>query len=144
MARVKIIVPNNKIGSFFIPVRIGDINYGNHVGNDSVVSILHEARVQWLNKINFTELNIGGVGLIMTDLEIEFKKESLYGDIIEAQLSVGEISGIGFDLYYQLFSERTGDKIPLVQAKTGMICYDYSNKKVTPIPTEFKPWLTPE
>lgn len=144
MARVKIIVPNNKIGSFSIPVRISDINYGNHVGNDSVVSILHEARVQWLTNNNFTELNIGGAGLIMADLEIEFKKESFYGDIVEVQLFVGEISRIGFDLYYRLYTERTGEPVNLANAKTGMICYDYSNKKVVPIPSEFRRILTPE
>ncbi len=144
MARVKIIVPNNKTGSFSIPVRISDINYGNHVGNDSIVSILHEARVQWLTNNNFTELNIAGAGLIMADLEIEFKKESFYGDIVEVQLFVGEISRIGFDLYYTLYTKRTEGRTNLANAKTGMICYDYANKKVVPIPAEFKHLLTSE
>ena len=138
MARVKVNIPENCIAAFTIPVRISDINYGNHVGNDSFVSILHEARVQWLHQHNFTELNIGGVGLIMSDLEIEFKKESLYGDIIEVQLSTGEISAISFELYYQLFASRNGERTLLANAKTGMVCYDYNNKKVTAIPEKLK------
>lgn len=142
MARVKINIPENFIVAFAIPVRINDINYGNHVGNDAFVSILHEARVQWLHQHNYTELNIDGVGLIMSDLEIEFKKESFYGDIIEVQLSSGKISVISFELYYQLFASRNGDRILLANAKTGMVCYDYTNKKVAPIPQEFKAILT--
>jgi len=138
MARVKIVIPDNKIGSFVIPVRISDVNYGNHVGNDSVVSILHEARVMWLNQYNLTELNIDGVGLIMSDLEIEFKKESFYGDIIEVQLSIGEISRIGFELYYQLNTKRYDEPVILAIAKTGMICYNYLNKKVVTIPYVLK------
>ena len=106
MARVKLNIPENIISVIIIPVRINDINYGNHVGNDAFVSIIHEARVQYLNQHNFTELNIDGIGLIMGDLEIEFKKESLYPDIIEVQLSVGELSGVSFELYYQLFTKR--------------------------------------
>jgi len=138
MARVKIVIPDNKIGSFAIPVRITDINYGNHVGNDSFVSILHEARVKWLNQYNLTELNIDGVGLIMSDLEIEFKKESFYGDIIEVQLSVGEISRVGFELYYQLNTKRNEGSVILAIAKTGMVCYNYLNKKMSAIPDVLK------
>jgi acyl-CoA thioesterase FadM len=48
MARVKLLIPERKIFSTEIAVRITDINYGNHVGNDAFVRILHEARVQWL------------------------------------------------------------------------------------------------
>ena len=138
MARLKIIIPENKINTFTIPVRISDVNYGNHVGNDTIVSIIHEARVQWLSQHNFTELNIDGAGLIMSDLEIEFKKESFYGDVIEVQLSIGEISKKSFEIYYQLYTKRNGERIVLTVAKTGIVCYNYLNKKVVTIPDVLK------
>ena len=142
MARVKIDIPKGILAIIIIPIRITDINYGNHVGNDSFVGILHEARVIWLSKHNYTELNIGNVGLIMSDIQIEFKKESFYGDIIEVQISAGEVSKIGFELYYQLFTTRNNERLLLLNAKTGMICYDYTYKKVAPIPVDFKKILT--
>ena len=138
MARVKIIIPGQTITTISIRVRIGDINYGNHVGNDAFVAIIHEARIQWLAQNNFTELDIGGAGLIMSDLEVEFKKEGLYGDIIEVEVSLGELSKVGFDIYYQLATYRMNEKIILVKAKTGMVCYDYANKKVAAVPELFK------
>ncbi len=141
MARVKIIITGHTIAIITIPVRIGDINYGNHVGNDAIVAIIHEARIQWLTQNNFTELDIGGAGLIMNDLEVEFKKEGFYGDIIEVQLSIGELSKISFEIYYQLTTYRKEEKIILVKAKTGMVCYDYINKKVAAIPELFKKLL---
>lgn len=143
MARVKINIPEDILATIVIPVRITDINYGNHVGNDSFVGIIHEARVRWLKIFNLTELNIGDAGLIMSDLEIEFKKESFYGDELEVQISAGEVSKIGFELYYQLFTIKNNIRILLVNAKTGMICYDYSNKKVTSIPSEFLKIILP-
>ena len=76
MARIKLEIPGQIIASFNIPIRIADINYGNHVGNDAFVSIIHEARMQWLNQYGYTELKIEGIGLIMSDLAIEFKNES--------------------------------------------------------------------
>ena len=46
MARIKLLMPEQKIFSTDIAVRITDINYGNHVGNDAFVRLIHEARVQ--------------------------------------------------------------------------------------------------
>lgn len=138
MARIKIDIPEKNIGTFFIPVRIADINYGNHVGNDAFVSIIHEARMQWLRKHSYTELNIEGIGLIMSDLAIEFKSESFYGDMMEVKLGAGEISRVGFELYYRLFVKRHDENILLAHAKTGMVCYDYEAKKVVAVPEKLK------
>ena len=125
MSRIKLEIPEKIIASFTIPVRITDINYGNHVGNDAFVGIIHEARMQWLNKHNYTEINIEGVGLIMSELVIEFKKEAFYGDQIHVRLSAGEISRVGFELFYQLYTERDKEITLLAHAKTGMVCYNY-------------------
>ncbi len=138
MARIKIDIPEKVIASFLIPLRIADINYGNHVGNDAFVSIIHEARVQWLKQYDYTELKIESIGLIMSDLALEFKNESFYGDVVEIKLSAGEISRVGFELYYQLFAKRNDENILLANAKTGMVCYDYAAKKVAPIPENLK------
>ena len=138
MARIKIEIPEKIIGTFTIPIRIADINYGNHVGNDAFVSIIHEARMQWLRQYGYTELKIEGIGLIMSDLALEFKNESFYGDVVEVRLGASEISRVGFDLYYQLSAKRNNENILLANAKTGMICYDYDAKKVVSIPEKLK------
>lgn len=138
MARIKIEMPEKVMATFHIPVRIADINYGNHVGNDAFISIIHEARMQWLKQYDYTELNIEGIGLIMSDLAIEFKSESFYGDVMEIKLGAGEISRVGFELYYRLFAKRNDDNILLANAKTGMVCYDYEAKKVAAIPEKLK------
>ena len=138
MSRIKIEIPEQFIESFNIPVRIADINYGNHVGNDAFVSIIHEARMQWLQQHGYTELNIEGIGLIMSDLSIEFKNESFYGDQVEVKIGTGEVSRASFNLYYQLSAKRNNEIILLANAKTGMVCYDYAAKKVVAIPEQLK------
>ena len=142
MARIKIDIPEKIIGTFIIPVRIADINYGNHVGNDAFVSIIHEARMQWLKQYDYTELKIEGIGLIMTDLAIEFKNESFYGDVVEVKLGVADITRVGIDLYYQLFAKRNKENILIANAKTGMVCFDYDKRKVASIPEKFLTILT--
>ncbi len=142
MARVKLTVPQNKLTTVQIPVRITDINYGNHLGNDAMVSIIHEARMQWLQQHGYTELNIEGIGLIMAAVAVEFKKEGFYGDTVTATLHVGEISRVGFELYYTLAAKRNSSVIILAIAKTEMVCYDYEAKKVVSIPEKLKAILT--
>ncbi|MEP7144071.1 MAG: thioesterase family protein [Ferruginibacter sp.] len=143
MARIKINIPGNSIAVIYTRVRISDINYGNHVGNDAFVSFIHEARFRWLHQNNFTELEIDGTGLIMSDLAVEFKNESFYGEKISITISTGEISKVSFDLYYRLTTERNNETILLAKAKTGMVCYDYQNKKVAAVPAVLKKMLHP-
>jgi YbgC/YbaW family acyl-CoA thioester hydrolase len=134
MARVKLQLPLNFSFSTQIPVRITDINYGGHVGNDSILSLLHEARMQFLQHAGYTEMNVAGVGLIMADAAIEFKGEAFYGDVLKAYVTADEFSRIGFELYYKLV--KSSDETVVVLAKTGMICFDYEKRKVVSIPLE--------
>lgn len=138
MPRLKIELPRRLLTSVSIPVRITDINYGNHLGNDSVVSIIHEARVQFLQKHGFTELEIAGTALIMSELQVEYKNESFYKDILEINLFCGEISGVSFELFYKISVKRNEKSIIIALAKTGMVCYDYLVKKVRPVPEELR------
>lgn len=139
MARVKLSFPiQNPIFSLQIPVRITDLNYGNHLGNDSLLSILHEARAAWLRSIDLTELNIGDCGLIMADVMIAYKNESYYGDILEISIFVAEINPKSFDLYYRVKAKRDEECTLLIaEAKTGMVCYDYQNSKICSMPPSF-------
>lgn len=138
MARIKLTVTEKILTVVSIPVRISDINYGNHLGNDSFVSIVHEARVQWLQLHNYSELNIEGAGLILADLAVEFKSEGFYGDTIEVSISAGEISKVSFELFYTLSARRNDKLILLAIAKTGMVCYDYTAKKVAVLPEKLR------
>ena len=136
MARIKVELPEQFAFSTTIPVRITDLNYGKHVGNDTILSMIHEARVQYLRQLGYGELDLAGVGVIMSDVGIEFKSELFYGDEVLVSVAAGDLSKISFDLYYKL-EKRAADKTILVAtAKTGMVCYDYGKKKVAAIPLE--------
>jgi acyl-CoA thioesterase FadM len=74
MSRTKVDLPKDFSFQTIIPIRITDVNYGGHVGNDTVLTLLHEARMQFLKHHGFSEMDFGGAGLIMSDVIIEFKK----------------------------------------------------------------------
>ncbi len=136
MARIKVDLPEQFSFITLIPIRITDLNYGGHVGNDTVLSIIHEARVQFLKFYGYSELDFAGASLIMGDVAIEFKKEIFYEDIIKASVTAAEFSRVGFDIFYKLEKEDNGKNIIVAAAKTGMVCYNYQLKKIAAVPDE--------
>lgn len=142
MARIKIDLPDQFPFSTQIPVRITDLNYGSHVGNDTILSVLHEARIQYLHRYGYSELQFGGVGLIMSDVGIEFKSEVFYPDTIYASVAAGDFTKVAFDVFYKLEKESGGKRILVAAAKTGMVCYDYAGKKVAAVPEEARAKLS--
>jgi len=142
MSRIKINLPDRFSFTCTIPVRITDVNYGGHVGNDTVLSIIHEARMQFFKNHGYTEMDLAGSGTIMADVAIEFKNELFYGDMVEASVTAGEISRIGFALYYKLEKEIEGKRKLMAAARTGMVCYDYAKKKIVSVPEEARLKLT--
>ena len=135
MARVKIILPDKFNYSTLIDVRITDINYGGHLGNDSVLGIIHEARVRWLAENGFTERNIDGIGIIMIDAVINFSAEGFYGDKLRIDVAVDEITKAGSDIYYR-FVNVANDRI-IVKAKTNIAFYNYESKRMARTPRVF-------
>jgi acyl-CoA thioester hydrolase len=132
--RIKISFPSPFIYLTHIRVRISDINYGGHVGNDAFLSIAHEARIGFFWQWQMTEMNCFGVGLIMADAALQYKAEAFHGDMLKVEIAVETSSNIGFDMYYKISCQRQEKKLDIAYIKTGMICYDYETKRTLAIP----------
>jgi acyl-CoA thioesterase FadM len=136
MARVKLALPKEFPFSTEMPVRITDINYGGHVGNDAVLSLMHEARVRFLEAHGLTEEDVGGCGLTMIDAVIVYKAQAFHGDVLRIEVAADDISETSFDLSYRLTNKETGQEV--ARGKTGMAFYDYRAKKLVQAPEAFK------
>jgi acyl-CoA thioester hydrolase len=136
MSRIKLQLPESFNFFTLIPIRITDINYGGHVGNDTILTLLHEARMHFFKNFGYSEMELEGVSLIMSDAAIEFRSESFYGDTIKAFVKAHNFSRVGFDLYYKLL--KTKDESIVAVAKTAMICYDYQSKRILSLPEKLK------
>ncbi len=135
MARVKLELPNNFNYSTVVDVRITDINYGGHLGNDSVLSLIHEARVRFLAENNYSEKDVDGVGIIMTDTVIVYSSEGFYGDKIRIDVALENMTNTGCDIFYKLINSKNEKEI--AKAKTGIVFYNYQLKKVARTPKTF-------
>jgi len=141
MARVKLELPDHFDFSTELSVRIGDVNYGGHLGNDAVLSLIHEARVQFLRQHGYTELDIDGASIIMADSIIVYKSEGFHGDLLVVEVAVGDLQNASCDFVYRLTLKETGKEI--ARAKTGIVFYDYTLKKTISVPSQFRKKFAP-
>lgn len=136
MARIKVQLPERFVFTTEMDIRISDINYGGHAGNDAILSLLHEARLRFLQQIGASETNFFGAGLIMSDAAIEYKAELFHGDRIMIHVGFSDVSKLGFDLVYKIERNILPQPVTAVLAKTGMICFNYETKRISALHTD--------
>lgn len=139
MPSVKIELPDAWVFRTELPVRITDINYGGHVGNDALLALVQEARVRWLRQFGWTEKLDGQVGLIMVDVAVRFKAELHYGDTLVVHLATVEWTRLGFDLVYLL---ARPDGAEIARARSGFVFFDYAARRMAPPPAGFRERVT--
>ena len=129
MNRIKIQLPEKFSFTMQMQIRVTDLNYGGHVGNDTILSLLQEARQQFLQSRGYAELSVESFGLIMADAMIEYKKELNHKDLIAIAVVANDFDKLGFDIYYRITVLQNGEEVLAVRAKTGMMLFDYTTKK---------------
>lgn len=117
-----------------LTVRASDLNYGGHVGNDTMLTLLQEARIQYYRHLGFKdELSFdGSVGQIIADASIQYKSESFLNDVLIIEIAVSDFNKYGFDMLYRIRNKETNKEV--ARAKTGIVCFDYAKRKVASIP----------
>lgn len=110
-----------------LQVRVADLNYGNHLSNDRVLSYFHEGRVLWLRQHNLSEQDVGGCGLIMTGAHIEYLKQAHLHQLLTLTLGVREVGKARFTLAYKLTDDQASYAIAL--GETYMGCFNYALQK---------------
>ena len=136
MARLKIALPDKCIFSTKIPIRIGDINRGGHLGHDSGLVISAEARERFLQSLGFSNDGTGEVGLIMADVSVMYLRQGRYGQTLKVEIAITDLIPKWFDIVHKVTDAETG--LELARAKTGLLFYDYHQQRIIPIPQDFR------
>ena len=137
MSRIKLKLPEPQqfIFTTDIEPRISDINYGNHLGHDQLISLLHEVRLRFLKQHGFSEFDVAGTSIIMADLAIVYKAEVNYGEELTVDIALLDPSRAGCTFFYLVRKKRDGKEV--ARATTGIVFFDYNKKKITRIPPAF-------
>jgi acyl-CoA thioesterase FadM len=98
--------------------------------------------MQLLSSAGFTEMNVGGHGMIMADTMIAYKGEGFYGDLFEVEIFAKNITPFSFDLLYRIVTIRDNELRQIAHIKTGMVCFDYQKRTKTLMSSSLKEFLT--
>lgn len=132
MARVHVDLPQAFSFATEIDVRVTDLNYGNHLGNDALLALLHEARVRFLRHHGMSEGDAGGATIIMADAAIAYRGESFLGDRLRIEVAVGDFARASCDVFYRV--TRPSDGKTIAEAKTGLVFLNPQTRKIEPVP----------
>ena len=116
-----------------IQVRIGDINYGNHVGYHCFFLYFQDARISYLGQFGYSESNIEGYAMIVAEASCKYKHEVFHGDALEVKCRTSHIRNKSFRINYEI--EKDG--IPCAEGQTINMCLDRNSKKVVKLPSSF-------
>lgn len=138
MPRLHLDLPISFIYATELVVRVNDLNYGAHVGNDNMLALMQQARIQFYRDNGFTdEVSFEGkVGQVIADALVLYKAEAFLGDELTIQLAIADITKYGFDMLYLVRNKNTNKEI--ARGKTGIVCFDYEKRKVAPIPERLR------
>lgn len=120
-----------------LTVRVTDINYGGHLGNDRVLAFFHEARVRFLSALGVSEKDVGdGVALTQTETLVQYKGEAFLGETLVCEVWVEEFGGLRFRVRYEL--KRVAEDKIIALGYTDLAGFDYHSRKLKRLPQSFK------
>jgi acyl-CoA thioester hydrolase len=142
MNRVDIRLPAEFTFAVGVPLRIGDVNRGGHVGHIAVLSIIEEARAQFWSRCGEPEQHAsrGDFGFIIADLAVNYVRQIAYGSELGIEIAAGDFSSKGYAIYYRVVDCTSG--IEIARAKTGIVVFDYRQQKPVEVPPDLKDRLT--
>ncbi len=135
MARVRVAVPDHFDFAMEMAIPIAFINRGNHLGNDSLISCLNEARLAFMQARFGDPYTVDGAAMINGDLAVEYKAEAYHGDRLRIEVAANDFHRYGCDFVYRVSCVSDGRVVAL--AKTGMLLFDFDNKTLKEAPPEF-------
>ena len=136
MPRIKIDLPESFSFSTEIPIYIGHINYGNHLDNAQLISLVSEARVRYFKSLGYTELNVEGVGIVVADVAAQYRSEAFHGETLVIEMGANDFNKYGCDLVWRLSDKASGREV--ARGKQGIVFIDVAEKKVASVPEAFQ------
>lgn len=136
MARIHIELPEAFAFSTELPLYMSHINYGGHLDNALLLTLVSEARVRFFQSLGYSELDVEGVGIVVADAAVQYKSEAFPGETMVVQKAAANFGKYGCDLLWRMSDQASGREV--ARGKTGIIFLDYSTRKIAPVPPEFR------
>lgn len=136
MPRIKIELPEHFPFSTELVIYQSHINYGGHLDNAQLLTLVSEARSRYFRSMDYHEGNVDGVGIILADAAVQYRSEAFQGETLVIHMTANDFSKNGCDLVWRMDEKTTGREV--ARGKAGVVFMDYSERKIAPVPAAFR------
>lgn len=121
-----------------LEVRVGDLNYGAHLGYDRLLGLAHQARLLLLEGLGAGELDLGDgrTGIVAGDLAVRYLGEAFVHDMLTFGIRPVEVGRVGFRLAHRVTRKADGARVALIDI--GFVGYDYERRRPAALPESFR------
>ena len=135
MPRIKVELPELFTFATEIPVRAQHINGAGHVDNAQLVVLISGAREAYFIGLGYNQNNVEGLGTVITDAAFQYISEAFEGETLVFRLTANDFNKYGGDIVCRVSDRETGREV--ARAKLGFVFFDYTGRKVAPVPPRF-------
>ncbi|QJQ94772.1 MULTISPECIES: thioesterase family protein [Halomonadaceae] len=133
MERVHVEFPTEAIlHRHALSVRITDMNYGRHLGHDSLISLLHEGRVAALSSLGLNEWDIDGCPSVVADLAVQYQSEARWPDELIVETAIPAPQGKALMVYHRM--RRAQDERLVATARVSLLFIDPERGRPVVVP----------
>ncbi len=135
MARIRIDLPEQFGFSTELPIYLSHINYGNHLDNALLLTLVSEARSRFFQSLGYRELDVEGLGIVVSDAAVQYRSEAHHGETMRVAMQATDFNKYGFDLVWQMNDVATDREV--ARGKTGIVFFDYAARQIASVPFAF-------
>ncbi|MDO9145345.1 thioesterase family protein [Rhodoferax sp.] len=136
MARIQIRLPSQFAFSTELMLYQSHMNYGGHLDNALLLTLVSEARVRFFQSLGYTELDIEGAGIVVSDAALQYRSEAFHGELMVVRMAASDVGRKGFDMVWSMTEQSSQREV--ARGKTGIVFFNYETRKTAPMPAAFR------
>ena len=117
-------------------IRVGDLGYHGLLADEGLVRLLEEARVRYLQKVGYLEMDVDGTQLVCLASELRHQLRPGYGEVVRIEVSAGDFCEDSFVFLQRISLLDDGREV--VRARLLYGAYDAASMKRAPVPESFR------
>lgn len=136
MARINIEQPEQHAFSTELEIYLTHINHAGHVDNALLLTLVSEARQRFFRSMGYSQTDVEGVGIVVADAAVQYLSEAFHGETLVVEMSALDFNKYGCDLIWRVRERESGRDV--ARGKTGIVFFDYSARRIAPVPPAFR------
>ena len=139
MARILFDLPERFGFTTELQVYISHVNYGGHLDNAQLLSLVSEARMRFFQSLGYTEGDVAGLAIVVGDMLAQYKSEAFHGETLRVQMTPRDFNRYGCDLVFCMTEKASGREV--ARGKIGIVFIGKASRKVAAIPDSIRQLL---